>query len=183
MAQERFMYGSSVEALFDKALRRRMTEPCRVALQQAGLDLGQRFAPMYTAAQYERFVRIAREQLFSELADAQAYEAMGRAFLDGYWETILGRAVRGVLKLLGPAQIIRRLPALFAAGSTYVRATVIEDRPGEWKIQITGVGGYPHFTRGLLDSVLEASGARKGRVEIAEILPDERVTYLLRWES
>jgi uncharacterized protein (TIGR02265 family) len=180
--KDRYIYGNSVEALFVQALGERMTNRCRNTLREAGLDLSKDLRPMYPVEDYERFVRIAREELFPYDPDAAAYEQMGRLFMQGYFKTLIGRALKGVIRLLGPHQLIKRLPESFSSGSTFIKAEVRQLGPTEHELRVTGVGHYPTFTRGSMLEAIGLSGVKNLRVEITTIGADDTTVYAIRWD-
>lgn len=177
---QQLVYDSSVEGMFVRGLGPRMTNSCRDALLAAGLDVSKKLRPSYTSAEYERFIKIARQHLFPELRDEEAYHRMGRIFVEGYFLTTLGGAIRSVLRLLGPRRNVERLPQNFSGGTNYVKATLEKKGEGDYDLVVENVGSYPTFTQGSLQAVLESSGARDPKVTFTP-LPDSRVRYHLRW--
>src|SRR4051812_20198430 len=120
MAERHVVYEHSVEALFARALRPRMSEACVRELREAGLDLSKPLRPQYPEEEYELHIRIARRHLFPSLQDPEAYRAMGRLFVSGYLETTIGAALRVLLRMLGPERNLARMPGYFEAGTSYV---------------------------------------------------------------
>lgn len=183
MRKDRYIYGNSVEALFVQALGDRLTHRCRVLLKEAGLDLSTRLRPMYPVEDYERFVRIARQELFAPDPDALAYDKMGVLFVQGYFKTLIGKALKGVIRLLGPHQHLKRLPETFASGSTFIKATVEQRGPTEFALRVTGVGSYPTFTLGSMREAMSLTGVKNLVVELEQTLPDDSATYSIRWDG
>lgn len=180
MIERHVVYEHSVEALFARALRPRMTEACVLELREAGLDLSRPLRPQYSEAEYERFVRIARRHLFPDLEDREAYRRMGRMFIAGYLETAIGGALKVLLRLLGPERNLARMPGYFEAGTSYVQASGERHGPGDWTLEVSHVAGYPTFTQGTLEETMRLSGAPDASVEY-EVEPDGLVRYHIRW--
>src|SRR3954464_9131366 len=92
-SQGDIVYDNTVEALFGRALGRKMTQKCRDRLKAEGLDLSTKVKPFYPREQYYRFVDIAAQELFPGLTKDKADYELGSAFIAGFNETLIGKAV------------------------------------------------------------------------------------------
>lgn len=176
------VYESSMEALYVRALRPLMSEACLKELAAAGLDLSAPLRPQYRAEDTYRFLPIVRAHLFPSLDDEEAYLRIGRLFLDGYFQTPLGVAVRVLLRLLGPERNVLRLPAYFEGGTSYLKVTVQKLAPGHFHLTISEVSVHPAVTQGVLEQAMKVAGARDPTVEY-RVLPDGQVVYWIRWKE
>lgn len=163
-----------------RALGPRLTPKCREALAAAGLDLGKPLLKQYTAEQYESFIRLVRQHVYGELPDEAAYRRLGERFVDGYFETLLGRALKTMVRMLGPTKTMERMPHSFESGTNYVRARLEKLGPQDFLLHVSDVGGYPTYTQGSLVRALEIAGAKNVRAEFMNNA-NATVSYHLRW--
>jgi uncharacterized protein (TIGR02265 family) len=174
------VFDQSVEALFCRALRSRMSDGCVRELREAGLDVERPLRPQYTEEEYSRHVEIVRRHLFPHLEDAEAYHRMGCLFIDGYLQTAIGKALKVLLRLLGPERNLRRMPSYFEGGTNYIKAQGEQVGPGHWVLTVSSVSGHPTFTQGSLEEAMRLSGAPDVVVSY-DVQPDGAVKYRIRW--
>lgn len=176
----RVVYEHSVEALFLRALRARMSDSCLRELKAAGLDLGQPLRPQYSEEEYVHHIQIARRFLYPHLEDGEAYRRMGRLFVEGYLQTTIGAALKVLLRLLGPERNLQRMPGYFEAGTSYIQAKAERLGEGDWAITVSHVAGNPTFTQGSLEETMRLSGVRDAVVDYS-VGQGGEVRYRIRW--
>lgn len=161
---------------------RALTPPVKEALRNVGIDLDRPLKSAYPAAVVNEATRVFRRLAYAhEPDDLKAYMAMGAATVDGYFNTLMGRAMTGVLKLIGFKRLIDRLPQAMSGGSNYTNVTVNWVSPGEVRVSLTDVEPHPGLNLGVLQRGLSHwFGGKNVKVELHEHAPPGatyRVTF------
>jgi uncharacterized protein (TIGR02265 family) len=179
-APERLVFAHTVEGLLIRGVAGMLTDKLKARLRQAGLDLDAKLRPAYTYEEWTEFVRISAEELFPEKPWPAAYRALGERLIDGYRETLLGRAVMSIIKLRGPAKAIQRTQQSFRSGNNYTEARVEHLEPNRAELWMNETSDVRMLTAGIILAGLRATGAKEPSVEVKRF--DEKGTfYLLKW--
>lgn len=179
---EEVVFDSSVEGLFRRALGRQMTPRCRARLKEAGLDLETKLRPKYPRTKYYEFVNIAAEELFPGKPREQAHDALGRSFVDGFQETLIGRTVVAMARLLGPKRTLARMTQNMQSSNNYMKTSLVEHAPTRFEITLTQVSGAPGYFRGVLQRAMEIAGAVNPKVTTLEATGPGAV-YRVEWDT
>ncbi len=182
MADELLVYEQTIEALFVRALGGRLTPECRARLHEAGLDVDQNIKPAYSFESWMRFIRIAAEELYPGEPIAEATFKIGEAYVEGFRQTMLGRAVLSLLRVLGPRRTIARATQNFRAGNNYTETRVTELGPTQFEVWMNEVGDFPEFTAGIIQAGVRMSGAKELRVEPLGY-DGHACTYRITWKE
>jgi uncharacterized protein (TIGR02265 family) len=177
---EKLIFSQTFEGIF-RALGPRLDPSLSAALRQLGLDTQKPLEPAYPLAVFLEAVRLIGQRLFPELdADGQAH-ALGREFMDGYSQTMVGRAMVGMMRVLGPRRTLERLSRQFRTGNNFSETTLTQVSPAEfqlWCNQVTIPGWYA----GLIERGLELAGA-KAPLALLLRLDETGGTFRVTWEN
>jgi uncharacterized protein (TIGR02265 family) len=154
---EQVVFEQTVEGLL-RAIRPRLTPSCQVRLKAAGLDVDAKLLPAYAFDVWMKCLLVSAEELWPHEPREQALFRVGEAFIEGYRETFMGRAVLGVIRVIGPRRALQRATRSFRSGNNYTEATVSEVSDTCLELWMNEVGPYPSFTQGLIEAALRASG-------------------------
>jgi uncharacterized protein (TIGR02265 family) len=182
MADELLVFEQTLEALFLRALHGRLQPECKERLRQAGLDVDQKLRPAYAFNAWMDFLRIAAEELYPGEAVEQGTWKLGEAYIEGFRETMLGRAVLSLLRVLGPRRTLMRATQNFRAGNNYTESKLAEVGPGQFELWMNEVGAYPAFTAGIIHAGLRVAGAQDIRVEPSGY-DGHACTYRINWKE
>jgi uncharacterized protein (TIGR02265 family) len=177
---ERLVFAHTVEGLLLRGVAGMLTDRLRARLREAGLDLSAKLRPAYTYAEWSEFVRIAAQELFPEMPWPTAYRTLGERLIDGYRETLLGRAVIAIVKLRGPAKAIHRTQHSFRSGNNYTEARIEHIDGSSAVLWMNETGDVRMLTAGILQAGLRAAGAAQPSVEVKRF-DEAGTTFLLRW--
>ena len=166
MAQ-RLWFQQSVEGLFLRGMGDCMTPEFKAALKTAGIDLDT-LLPGYDAEVMVRCVRLAAKHLGTVGTPSDALREVGRRFMNGYRETLVGGAMVAVMGVLSTERVLRRMERNFRSGGNYIETKYTLVRPGVAELWFNEVDGVPEFFQG----ILLQGAAFNGR-------PDATVTYTL----
>ena len=160
------VFEQTIEGLFVRGLHGRISDRCRQRLKEAGLDLSRRLLPAYPFATWMGCLAIAGEEVFAGSAVDQAQFQLGELMIDGYKETFLGRAVLGMIRVLGPQRTLMRATQNFRSGNNYTESRLVERSPTDLELWMNEVGPFPTFTAGIVHAALAAAGAERVGVEV-----------------
>ncbi|RKH18476.1 DUF2378 family protein [Corallococcus praedator] len=178
-SQNEFVFGHTVEGLL-LALQGRMDEPLRAKLKAAGLDLERKLEPAYPNAVWQRLLQLGAEELFPGVPMKEAQWLLGERFVEGYFETNMGRALKGVLKLLGPARALERTSRNLASGSNFLHVEVQKVSDTDFRIRVNEGGTYPEFIGAICHFGTMATGV-KGLTTVVESRDGRAAIYRVRW--
>ena len=115
-------------------------------------------------------VKVACRHACPGMPEGEALNRLGRLYIGGFLDTIIGRLIGVSLQVLGPEAIIKRLPRWAAMGATGIEITLLQQGPSEWKA--TWKDAYPLAE--FLTGILQGGGERAGisAVELVGKRPD-----------
>ncbi len=155
---EQVVFEQTIEGLFVRGLNGRLTAQAKERLRAAGLDLDRKLLPAYPFDTWMAVLRIAAEECFPRAPLDEALFKVGEALIEGYRETFLGRAVLGMVRVLGPRRTVLRATQNFRSGNNYTEAKVTDVSESCMELWMNEVGPYPTFTSGIICAALRATG-------------------------
>lgn len=177
---DKLIFAQTFEGLF-RAVSARLDERLSEALRQLGVDPNAELKPAYPLAVFLATVKLLGHELFPEAPEEERQYQLGCLFMDGYRQTMVGRAMVGMMRIIGPRRTLERLSRQFRTGNNFSETKVEDLGPNEcrlWCNQVTVPGWY----RGLVTKGLEFSGATN--VQISLIAHDAAGgTFHIRWSS
>lgn len=176
------VFAPAVEGLFRVGLRDRVTPALAERLRAAGLDLSRPLLPAYPRALWVHVIQLAAASLGPADDPPRALHALGRRMVEGYTETLIGRAMVSVIRLLGPRRVLDRMQHTLRSGGNFNRTRVTELAPRDVLFWLNEPYVDPAYVRGMLERTLEYAGARG--LDVAVHARDaEGCTYRVRWEG
>lgn len=150
------------EALFNRALD--VSGELEAELKRLGYDRRHPVAK-YDGAVLVACLAAARRATCPQLDETAGLRQLGRRFVDGFRETILGRVATTALPLLGPARFLPRLPGRFR--SIRADASVTMELTGPRSGRLVFVDALPlaDFFAGVIEGALHFAKAEAPRVE------------------
>lgn len=179
MSSEGVVFRHAVEALTERVLRQqqRLTPEFTAELRAMGVDVDKpRDLPMDT---WRKLLQLCAARLFPELTEPEGLTEVGRAVLDGFTQTLVGRGALMVGKMLGPQRSLQRLAEYWGSANNVYRVTTREVGPKHFEVRINVGGEMRWYNRGILLGALEKVGA-KGSVELHEQVGGGDL-YIVTW--
>lgn len=160
-----FVYEHTVEGLFFKALRSRLTPALEQQLKVLGIDMHgkPRSVPHL---QWVKALALAANELFEGPVD-ERFRQLGHSVMLRHEETVMGRAVITVMRLMGPRRILGRINSTLRSGNNYIQANLAPTGPTEWEGTVNECNGNPHYIAGVVEQGLKISGAKDARVLVS----------------
>lgn len=175
------VFEQSVEALFIRSLGSRLGPSARGRLRSAGLDIDKALLPAYAFSVWMESLRIAAEELFPNRPMDEAQREVGRLFIDGYKDTFLGRAVLGMVRVLGPKRTLLRATQNFRSGNNYTETKISHLSDTSHELWMNEVGQYPTFTAGIIEAALQTTGV-KPSIEVVGY-DGHACTFRISWSA
>jgi uncharacterized protein (TIGR02265 family) len=179
MKQEDLDFQTSIEALFVQALSGDITPRLRDRLKEGGIDLAN-LHPAYPRLVFSRCCRIAADEVYPGLSAEEGLRRLGRRLIEGYAQTMLGRAIVAVFRLIGVRRGLERVTRGFRSGDNYTETRFALDGSTRADLWFNQVNGQPTFTLGMLEACMDWVGAKGGRVQLLRVEGDGCV-YRLEW--
>ncbi|HYV46678.1 MAG TPA: DUF2378 family protein [Myxococcaceae bacterium] len=175
------VFRNTVEALFLKALGSKLTMRCVERVKEAGIDLrSKKLKLFYPRETYYRCVRIVGEELFGELEEDQRMMRLGHAFMDGYEQTVIGKAMITAVRFMGPKRTLAKMTTNFRSSNNYMQTELREEKPGDVSLTLSQTSGAPGYFEAVLTRAMGFAGA-KGFGIRREAYDGARCTYRITW--
>lgn len=180
---ERGVYAHTIEGFFIKGLKGQLTERLmqRVA-DEAGIDLRKQLETRYLMPTWERAVTIAAEELHPSLPREDAFELLGAALTQGYFNTLVGSAMGAMLRIIGPARAMRRIEASVRTANNYTESSLIEHAPNHYSVIVNEVGPLRDHLRGAVRRGIEVAGAQNLKCVVTSF-DDTSVVLDITWDA
>lgn len=179
---EEVIFTDAVQGLFIKGLGARVSPELHAELKAVGLDLRGKLLPAYSRKTWNAAIALAAAHVWPQLGVAEAHVRLGRTIIDGFLETLLGKALAGMAKVLGPTRTLARMKKNLRTGCNYNEVNLFVDAPSDVRFWINEPFIHPGYVQGLLQGTLEISGARNATVEVLTV-DSEGTTYRVRWDA
>ncbi len=178
---EKLVFEQTIEGLFMRGLGPRVTPALKARLRTAGVNLDATLLPAYPFDVWMKSLEATAEELYAELPTDQAMFHVGERFIEGYRDTLLGRAVLGMVRVLGPHRALARARQSFRSGNNYTEATLTPIGPEASELWMNEVGPWPGFTAGIIHAALGAAGV------VPVVVPTQHdghaCTYRVTWSK
>jgi uncharacterized protein (TIGR02265 family) len=179
---ERLVFEQTFEGLFITGLRARLTPGLREALKADGLDLGQKLRPAYPLEVWTRCCLTAAKQLHGSVPIEDGLRLLGEAVVEGFASGFLGRAVLGMVRVLGPARALARTRQNFCSGNNYSEATVTQLADGRYEVWMNEAGPTRYVCQGIILAGLREAKTPEVKVQVARF-DDAAVWFDVSWKS
>ncbi|WP_404366229.1 DUF2378 family protein [Corallococcus coralloides] len=178
--EQRQVYVQVVEGLLQHGLKGQVSPRLRERLRHAGVDLDRPLLPLYPVPVWTRCLEIIVEEVYPDVPRVEGYTRLARAHVEGYGATLLGRAVMGVMRVLGPRRMVQRLPEVLRGTDNYTEVTLVERGPAHFELSLNSSLGAPGYVEALFEGLLASGGAKAPSVTKVHDDGDSS-TYALTW--
>ena len=176
------VFDHTVEGLFLIALQGRLSAVAAARLRAEGLDLSKKLQPAYSFETWRKCLEVAVTDLYGRVPKAEGYRRLGHDVVKGMGKTVIGKAMVGVARLLGPLRALRRLDHNLHSADNYVQARLTELSSNWCEVAINEVMEQPGYYQGILEACLEMAGAKCIRVELLA-REGRGASFLVQWQD
>lgn len=126
------------EGLFVRALAVK-AGPLKDQLRRHGFDLD-RPLPRYPVTVWENCVDATAAELYPGVDRAEGWRRIGRRFIEGYFETLVGKFIATAMPFLSAKAFINRSPRFITTGleGAVVTLTWLDDKTASLRVQEAG---------------------------------------------
>ncbi len=180
--QERLVFSPTVEALLMRGVGNRMTPQLQEQLRGLGIDLGKPLLPAYPSEAWQQAVELVARALHPELPMAEAQWKLGESTVYGFEQTVLGKAMVALSKLIGPRRALLRFPTMSRSSNNYSSMRLRELAFNDFEVTCEPYEGWSEYVQGCIRAVLDVTGANDPKVELVDYARDqERVVLRATW--
>ena len=187
--KEPVVFGPTVEALLLHGMKGRLDADAKRRLKSLGVDVEQPFASAYPVPLWFDVIQVCSEVLHPNLPRNEAWYRVGLRLGDSFGDTLLGKALYGVARVLGPRRMLARMARNLQTSSNYATAQTRELASGDIELTVevlpefhaalgTHPGLDPHFMRGTLETLLGMCGVRNATCSIQSPLPGRKRSFV-----
>ncbi|MHA7632788.1 DUF2378 family protein [Corallococcus sp. M7] len=177
---EKLVFPTIVEGLFVRGLSGKVPFALKEQLRKEGLDLDRPLQPAYSLDTWTRCVALTAKTLHPEQPDEVAWRMLGERMIDGYRDTMVGRALLGVLRLIGPKRMLMRAQHSFRSGNNYTEVAITERGEREADLWLNEPGLLRYFKQGVMLATVRAASGPATQVDVVQF-DDDSVTYRVSW--
>lgn len=125
-------------------------------------------------------LRKTAKRLSPDAPESEALERVGREMLRGLFDTLVGRGMLMVMKLLGPRKALLQIAESYKTSDTITKVTTAELSPTHVKLSFNSVGGVPTYVRGLLAEAMDVLKVKNGVITFLE-RADGGTDFEVKW--
>lgn len=177
---EKLVFLQTFEGLV-RAYGSRFNHELRTNFRLYGFD-PERLLPAYPQQTFVEVLRLISRELHPHEEPNTAIRLTAKGFLDGYDETLVGRAMLAAIRIIGPRRTLERLTRQFRTGNNFSDTRLTQLGPTEFELWCNEVQ-LPGWYEGLLLRGLEIAGASKLEVKFVKRDDSGGGTFHLRWSD
>lgn len=174
------MFSSSIEG-FLRTVKPVLDSSLTAELQAIGLDPTKPVLPAYPVEVLRHALVLGARRLSPQLPADQQLTAMGRRYVEGFGDTMVGKALKTGIRLLGPGRTLARLAKQFRTANNYSETKTTTLAPGRVELWCNDVT-HPSWYLGLIAGTMEVAGGRDVKVTLTRH-DAEGAFFLVEWQS
>ena len=183
MAEEtRVVFASGFDSLVSKEIRSKLTPACTAELTAAGLRLDKPFQAAYPIEVWAAAVASLSKHVYPEDSAPEACQKLGRSTIVGFCETLIGRALFPLLRLIGPVRALDRAARNYAATNNYTKVVLTRVGPSCFDFYLNEKHTLPAFDIGVLQEALHQLHVKSPSVRLVS-QDSEGFTMRLEWAA
>lgn len=162
---ERMVFASAVESMFIKSLGAKVTPAMRAELKTLGINLD-KLDPAYPLALWMKALICVAGQVFPQKPLKESLTLLGEGLVEQFADTLLGRPMMVLVKLIGPLRTLKRMEKNFRNANNYSESELKELGPNHYELWLNEVGDTHLVSLGILRRGLEFTGVTGISVEV-----------------
>lgn len=183
MAGEPVVFDSAIEGLFVRGLAGKVTPQLKQKLRAEGLDLDQKLKAQYPREVWIRVMDVTARELYPGVPAEEAYRRMGDIAVAGIGNTLIGKAIVSMARMLGPKRAMYRLNQAFGSLNNFMKLEVKELTPSHFELFVNDCYGRPTYIEGALGAAVRISHNKPFQVRLLEQAPNGAVKIEIRWTN
>jgi len=181
MSDTPLIFHHTIQGFFSRTFPEGVPTTLKQYLRGAGVDLDKPLLPAYPVEVWSRCIELSAPFVFPDATPQDAWLKLGERMIDGYQETMIGRAMFATLRLLGPRRMLQRSRKNFRSGNNYTDVVLSDVSPTEMDLWFNETHEVlRQFVAGCVLAGLRVGGAESPHVDV--LRTDARgVTYRASW--
>lgn len=159
------MKSPTIEALLSVA-RGRVSANAVMQLADLGLYLDGEPEPTLEAEKWARAVKVLCSDLFPTVEPVEAQRRIAHLVLTSFTETLVGKVMVTVGRMIGRERSLQRLTHNFRTGTNFIECRITERVNGVCEVWINDVSDVPGFYQGMLEFRVGNTDPLADRVEL-----------------
>jgi uncharacterized protein (TIGR02265 family) len=179
--KEKVVFDYTLESLL-RVLGKPLSPRCVARLVELGVDPREKLLPAYPLHVYSQVLDFITGQLWPERPLEEGHFELGRAFMKAYRQTLMGKAVFSVTRVVGPHRALERMSRNFRSANNYTETRLRKVGPTTYELWFN-YAARTGFFRGLLTESLETVGAKQIQVTVISHTDGGEATFQLKWKE
>lgn len=176
---EKLIFAQTFEGLL-RSLGPRLSAEVKAGMRARGFEPEGKLLPAYPMEVFIDVVQYLAQTFHAGVPMEEGVSLVGRSFMDGFGETLIGRAMVGMMRVIGPVGALKRVTQEFRTGNNYSLTRLTELGPRRYQLWVNTLQ-MPGWYIGIVGRGLEFAGARAPRVSLLA-REDEGGTFLIEWD-
>ena len=161
------VFSHSLQSLLSRAFPSGVPAALKEKLRGMGVELERPLLPAYPKDTWSRCVEHGARYAFPAEPRELGWRRMGERMVEGYQETMIGRAMFSTLRLLGPRRMLLRSQKSFRSGNNYTEVRLTDVAPTVLDVWFNETDEVlRQFTLGLVLAGMRSAGAEEPRADI-----------------
>lgn len=180
--KQRVYYAVAIESTFKHGPGERLNDAQRAVLRdEYGINPFNTM-PIYPVEVMEKAMRYLQRELFPSMPLDESEALLGVLSFRGFAQTLIGKAIMQMMRLIGPERTMPRMSKNLSAGTNFMEISSHKRGAGDFELHVSDVGGLPHFYKGMFAEGLAYTRAKDLKVDVASY--DGRgATYRITWSA
>jgi uncharacterized protein (TIGR02265 family) len=177
MGEQRVAFSSLIESL--GRILEPLDVPTLTKLRELGIDL-EHLQPAYPVETWYAGVELALSRFDPALSPEQKQNHFGVRLVEVYGDTLVGKAMYAMMRLIGPERSILRATRSFRTATNFLETTTVQHGPRDWQLTMNEVV-LPYRYPGFFEKALSVAGAKNVKTWLVD-LSATHATYRSTWE-
>lgn len=178
---ERLWFSTVIEAIFIKGLAGKITPGLKADIKKAGINLD-KLAPAYPVEQVYAACKLSMPVLYAGLSEPEAFHQLGVSSMRGYTETLLGKALIQILKLIGVRRSLLRMHTTMRSGNNYLETSSVVLSANCVELKFSDVSKMSTFYQGIIEEGGRMAHAKNLRISTVDSTSPAH-TYRVEWDE
>jgi uncharacterized protein (TIGR02265 family) len=177
---EKLIFAQTFEGLL-RSLAGKLSPDLVHGMRARGVDVERPLSSSYPMATFIDVVHFLAGELHPQLERDAGVAALGRGFMDGFGETMIGRAMLAMMRIIGPHNALKRVTQEFRTGNNYSETRLVQRGPTDYELWVNELQ-MPGWYVGIITRGLELAGAHGAEVNL---LSKDAVggTFRVNWQG
>ena len=138
--------------------------------------------PAYPVEQVHQACKLVMPVLFPAMSEEEAFHELGLSSMRGYTETLIGKALMQILKLIGVRRSLLRMHTSMRSGNNYLATSSNVVSANCIELTFSDVSGMPTFYQGIIEQGGVMAHAKNLRVTTTTSAPPGH-TFRVEWDE